>query len=104
MGGADADVGPEQRLLEVVPGLLVDRRGRGSRRAGQRAPGLAEAVAEARPDHRLHDRGLVDDLLDLGVTVVSASGRTISSTTTTSAGVLEIVAGSARRPRGRGPR
>ena len=47
-GGGDADVGDDQRLLEVVPRLVVDLVARqdGAEVARHRAAGLAEPVAE----------------------------------------------------------
>ena len=57
----DADVGEDQRLLEVVPGLAVDLLAGQDRAhvAGQRAAGLAQPVAEPWPDRRGGlDRGL----------------------------------------------
>jgi hypothetical protein len=66
-GGGDADVGPDQGLLQLLPGLLVDL-GAGPHRAevaGQQAPGLAQAVAEAglgRRRRRLAGLGGLDRL------------------------------------------
>ena len=47
VGGGHADVGEQQRLLELVPGLVVDRaRPRTAASAGERGAGLAQPVAE----------------------------------------------------------
>ena len=47
-GGRHADVGRDQRLLEPLPGLVVGRvEGGCGELAGQRAPALAERVAQA---------------------------------------------------------
>ena len=72
------DVGEQQRLLELVPGLVVDRAAAAHRgeRPHERGAGLAQPVAEA---GRLDDLDLVDDLglgvLDLGT--ASASGSAL---------------------------
>ena len=48
-GGGDADVGPDQGLLQLLPRLVVDlgAGADGAQVAGQQAAGLAQAVAEA---------------------------------------------------------
>ena len=72
-GRPDADVGPDQRLLELVPGLVVDRGP--TEEAGERAAGLGQPVPERRALRRGDDLGLDDDdrvelgdrcLVDLG--------------------------------------
>ena len=72
-GRADADVGADQRLLEVVPGLLVDPAAGPDRGqvAGEEGPGLAQPVPEPGLDRR---RRLGD--LGLGLELGSAAAST----------------------------
>ena len=69
LGGPDADVGADERLLEIVPGLLVDRGPTPDRpeRAGEDRARLAQSVTERRRDglldHRLLDHRLLDHRL-----------------------------------------
>jgi hypothetical protein len=70
LGRIHTDIGADERLLELVPGLLVDLRAPGDRPdvARQQAPRLGEAVAEPGLDDLggLDHLGFGDDRLGLG--------------------------------------
>ena len=74
-GGGQPDVGEQQRLLELVPRVVVDRAAAANRgeRPHERGARLAQPVAEAR---RLDDLDLVDDL---GLDFLATSGTTSTS-------------------------